>query len=217
MISKLRSVISVISEISATRATRATRLPSQLALCVLLAACAGPQERFILLPAPDGHVGVLEIKTKSGTTALTEAYSGARIKGTAVVAEKVGQDEVNRRYGKVLEGLPLSPRRYILNFEFGTDRLTAQSRAMVPGIQNDLRQFPAPEVVVTGHTDAVGNAAFNDNLSLSRANRVRDILVAAGIPRDEVQTVGRGAREPLVAAKPGVPEPRNRRVEIKLR
>jgi outer membrane protein OmpA-like peptidoglycan-associated protein len=193
------------------------RLAVPLGLCFLLAACAAPQERFILLPAPDGHVGVLEIKTRTGTTVLTEAFSGARIKGTAVVAEKLGQDEVSRRYGKVLEGLPLSPRRYTLNFEFGTDRLTAQSRAMVPGIQNDLRQFPAPEVVVTGHTDGVGSTAFNDNLSLSRAGRVRDILVAAGIPRAEVQIVGRGAREPLAASKPGGADPRNRRVEIKLR
>ena len=196
---------------------RLRSLTSLLWGCILLAACAGPQERFILLTAPDGHVGVIEIKTKSGKIELTEAFSGARIKGTAVVPEKIGQDEVKRRYGKVLEGLPLSPRRYILNFEFGTDRLTAQSRAMVPGIQNDLRQFPAPEVVVIGHTDAVGSTAFNDILSLNRANRVRDILVAAGISRDDVQTVGRGAREPLVTSKPWGIEPRNRRVEIKLR
>jgi OOP family OmpA-OmpF porin len=193
------------------------RLCSPLGLCLLLAACAGPQERFILLPAPDGHVGVLEIKSRSGTTVLTDAYSGARLKGTAVVAEKLGQDEVKQRYGKVLEGLPLSPRRYILNFEFGTDRLTAQSRAMLPGIQNDLRQFAAPEVVVTGHTDSVGSAAFNDNLSLNRASRVRDILVAAGIPREEVQIVGRGSREPLTATRSGGADARNRRVEIKLR
>lgn len=192
-------------------------LISLLGVAVLLAACAGPQERFILLPAPDGHVGILEIKTRSGTTELTEAFSAARIKGTAVVAESISQDEVKRRYGKVLDGLPLSPRRYILNFEFGTDRLVAQSRAMVPGIQNDLRQFPAPEVVVTGHTDAAGSPTYNDNLSLNRANRVRDILVAAGIPRDDVQTVGRGAREPLVASMSGRFDPRNRRVEIKLR
>lgn len=197
---------------------RGCSLLQLLSLPLLLAACAtGPQERIILLPDPEGHVGVIEVSTKSGATALTEAYSGARIKGTTVVTEKIGEAEVRSRYGKVLDGLPPSPQRYILNFEFGTDRLTPQSLAMVPGIQRDLRQFPAPEVVVTGHTDAVGSAAYNDKLSLDRAYRVRDILAAAGIARDDIQTVGRGAREPMVAAKPGVPEPRNRRVEIKLR
>ena len=186
-------------------------------MAALLTACASPRERIILLPDPDGHVGVIDVSNQSGTTKLTEAFSGATIKGTTIIAEKVGEEEVKRRYGHVLEGLPPSPKRYILNFEFGTDRLTAQARAMVPGIQSDLGQFPAPEVVVTGHTDAVGDTAFNDKLSLDRANRVRDILVAAGISRNEIQTVGRGGREPLVPAKPGVPEPRNRRVEIKLR
>jgi outer membrane protein OmpA-like peptidoglycan-associated protein len=88
---------------------------------------------------------------------------------------------------------------------------------MLPGIKNDLRNFPAPELVVTGHTDAVGDADSNDKLSLDRANSIRDILVEAGIPRDQIQTVGRGQREQLVSKKSGVPEPRNRRVEIKLR
>jgi outer membrane protein OmpA-like peptidoglycan-associated protein len=46
---------------------------------------------------------------------------------------------------------------------------------------------------------------------------VRDLLIGAGIPKDVIQTVGRGEREPLVPARSGVPEPRNRRVVIKLR
>jgi len=117
----------------------------------------------------------------------------------------------------VLEGLPASPHSYILNFEFGTDILTARSRDLAAGIQWDLQQFPAPEVVLIGHTDAVGEAAFNDKLSIDRANRVRDILVADGISREGIQVFGRGSREPLVSTRPGVPEPRNRRVEIKLR
>lgn len=185
---------------------------------LLLAGCAaGPRERVVLLPDREGHVGVIEVSGKSGTTSLNEAYSGARISAAKVVVEKLDAAEVERLYGQVLQGLPASPQRFLLNFEFGSDRLTAQSAAMVPAIQNALRQFPAPEVVVIGHTDAVGASAYNDKLSLDRANRVRDILTAAGVAAEQIQTVGRGEREPLVAARPGVPEPRNRRVEIKLR
>jgi outer membrane protein OmpA-like peptidoglycan-associated protein len=189
------------------------------AAVVALAGCAAPQpqERIVLLPGKDGRVGMIEVRTGATTTELKDAYAVARIKGTSAVAEATDEATVAKRYGAVLDGLPSRPRRFTLNFEFGSDRLTAQSRAMLSGIQADLRQFPAPEVVVAGHTDAVGDGGFNDRLSLDRANRVRDILIAAGIPREQIQTVGRGAREPLVAAKPGVPEPRNRRVEIKLR
>lgn len=195
----------------------ANRLLLPLMCAAFLAACAGPQERIVLLPDKDGKVGAIEVRGARGTAELTEAYAVARVKGEAVTAEKTDATAVAERYGKVLDGLPARPQRYTLNFEFGSDRLTAQSRALVPGIQADLRRFPAPEVVVAGHTDAMGDAAFNDKLSLDRANRVRDILVEAGIPRDQIQTVGRGFREPLHPAKAGTPEPRNRRVEIKLR
>lgn len=196
--------------------------PWQLAAALLiaaslLAACAGPQERVILLPDPSGHVGRIEVSSSSGTTQLTEAYSAARIEGKTIAAETIGEENVKRRYGQILEGLPSSPHRHILNFESGTNKLTAQSRAMVPGIINDFRQFPAPEVIVEGHTDAMGEAAFNDKLSLDRANSVRNILVEAGISPDAIQTVGRGSRSLLVAEQPGVPDPKNRRVEIKLR
>ena len=187
-----------------------------LALLALLAGCAA-RERVILLPDKDGHVGVVEVRTAAGTTQLTEAWSGARIRGSTAVVEPIGEQEVGRRYGALLDGLPARPQFHVLNFEFGSDRLTAQSRALLPGIRGELGRFAAPEVVVSGHTDAIGDAAFNDKLSLERANRVREILIAAGIPREQIQTVGRGAREPLVATRAGAAEPRNRRVEIKLR
>jgi OOP family OmpA-OmpF porin len=187
------------------------------AFAVALAGCAGPRERIVLLPDRDGKVGAIEVRTAAGATQLGEAYAVARIEGKTASKEKTDEAAVMKRYGAVLDALPERPQRYTLNFEFGTDRLTAQSRAEVPGIQAELRKFPAPEVVVSGHTDAVGDAAFNDKLSLDRANRVREILVGAGIPREDIQTIGRGSREPLVPARPGVPEPRNRRVEIKLR
>lgn len=191
--------------------------PLPIALAVLaLAGCAG-RERIVLLPDADGKVGVIEVRTEGGATELREAYAVARVEGKRTTTEKTDAAAVAVRYGTVLEGLPARPQRLTLYFEFGSDRLTAASRALVPGIQSDLKRFAAPEVVVSGHTDAVGDPAYNDKLSLDRAHRARDILVAAGIPREQIQVVGRGAREPLVAARPGVPEPRNRRVEIKLR
>lgn len=183
----------------------------------LLAGCAGPRERVVLLPDGDGKVGAIEVRTTAGTTTLSEAYAVARIDSRTTAVERTDELAVMKRYGEVLDALPARPRHYTLNFEFGSDRLTAQSRAQLPGIETELRRFPAPEVVVSGHTDAIGDAAFNDKLSLDRANRARDILVGAGIPREQIQTVGRGSREPLVPARAGAPEPRNRRVDIKLR
>jgi len=179
----------------------------------LLAACAN--EKIVLLPDKDGKVGRVDVITKGGTTELSKAYSVASVGGGA--PRQSNQEEIQSRYGAVLDGLPPRPQRIELNFEFGSDRLTPQSKALVPGVLKLLKDFPAPEVVVIGYTDAVGDSAFNDKLSLERAQRIRDLLISAGIPKDVIQVVGRGEREPQVPTRPGVPEPRNRRVVIKLR
>jgi flagellar motor protein MotB len=57
----------------------------------------------------------------------------------------------------------------------------------------------------------------NDKFFLDRANSVLKLIQAKGIALRDVSVVGRGEREPLVAARKGVPEPRNRRVEIRVK
>jgi len=71
--------------------------------------------------------------------------------------------------------------------------------------------------VVIGHTDRVGNAQFNDKLSLQRAERVRGELVKLGIAESRIQVAGRGERELLVQTPDDIAEARNRRVEINVR
>ena len=73
------------------------------------------------------------------------------------------------------------------------------------------------DIMVIGHTDTVGGLAYNDKLSLARAEKLRDMLVGLGIPAERVAAAGRGKREPLVPTEDNVSEPRNRRVEINVR
>jgi len=70
---------------------------------------------------------------------------------------------------------------------------------------------------VIGHTDAVGTMAYNDELSIKRAERMRIELVKLGAAKDRIRMVGRGKREPLIRTPDGAPEPRNRRVEVNVR
>jgi outer membrane protein OmpA-like peptidoglycan-associated protein len=70
---------------------------------------------------------------------------------------------------------------------------------------------------VTGHTDRVGTVESNDALSLRRARLIRDRLLSVGVAAERVEAVGRGEREPLVPTADEVPEPKNRRVEIRVR
>lgn len=55
-------------------------------------------------------------------------------------------------------------------------------------------------VLVTGHTDRIGTARYNQKLSERRADAVRDYLVSRGVPRDKIETLGMGKTQPL----PGV-------------
>ena|SRR5579862_478998 len=55
-------------------------------------------------------------------------------------------------------------------------------------------------VLVTGHTDRIGTARYNQRLSERRADAVRDYLVSRGVPRDKIETLGMGKTQPL----PGV-------------
>ncbi len=71
--------------------------------------------------------------------------------------------------------------------------------------------------MVIGHTDTVGKAEANDELSLRRARAVGNLLVSKGFPADLITPIGRGERELAVATADEVAEPRNRRVEILIR
>ncbi len=71
--------------------------------------------------------------------------------------------------------------------------------------------------MVIGHTDTVGTMSYNDQLSLARAERMREMLIELGIAPERIQARGRGKRELLIATPDDVREPRNRRVEINVR
>jgi outer membrane protein OmpA-like peptidoglycan-associated protein len=106
---------------------------------------------------------------------------------------------------------------YVHYYLDDSDVFTPASKLEIPKISAEIAGHPAPEVVVVGHTDRVGSLAYNDTLSLRRAERVRSGLAQMGIPPDQIRVAGRGEREPLVATEDEVAEPRNRRVEITVR
>jgi outer membrane protein OmpA-like peptidoglycan-associated protein len=81
----------------------------------------------------------------------------------------------------------------------------------------DVAKRPVPDIVVIGHTDAVGSDDYNDQLALKRAQAVRTMLSTRGLPEQDIVAIGRGKRELLVPTPDGVAEPRNRRVEIVVR
>ena len=100
-------------------------------------------------------------------------------------------------------------------FDYASDRLRRDQLGALYDLARDLRNvdFAGRELVLMGHTDAVGSHAYNRDLSLRRAQAVADFLGSeAGIPRHRIRAAGvafdylKYAHDPYHAA--------NRRVQI---
>lgn len=74
--------------------------------------------------------------------------------------------------------------------------LLPDGRARVQKLASDLRGQSFERVVVIGHTDRLGSEAYNDALSLARAQTVRQLLVQNGVDAARVRAEGRGERQP---------------------
>jgi len=175
-------------------------------------------ELVVVLPGPDGKVGTVVVERGGERAVLNQPFAASRIVGgSGPQAQRLGEGEVRREFGSLLGALPGRPKSFLLYFLEGSDEFTPESRAELESMLAELRQRGAPDVLVIGHTDRVGNVQSNDRLSLQRAERVRGELVKLGIAEARVQIAGRGEREPLVPTDDEVAEPRNRRVEISVR
>jgi len=183
------------------------------------AGCAPPavRERVVLLPAPDGSVGELIVQSDRKNIVLNARYAGAEVVGDKLQERTYTEQEVKQRFADAMGALPQRVRAYLFYFDYDSMAPTRESFGVIDEVRDELTRRPGAEVIVIGHTDRVGTGPYNDQLSLKRAESVRDILVKAGIPTERIETFGRGEREPLVETPDETPEPRNRRVEIKLR
>lgn len=195
------------------------RSASQVFCSFVLAcsACSPLSDRIVLLPGPDGRSGGLTVATPTGETLLATPYGAVDVAGGTATQQTVKPERVREVYGRLLAMQPPRPQIYVVYFESASDSLTPASRDILAAVREALKTFPAGEVVVIGHTDRVGSFDANDRLSLQRAGVVRASLINAGVPKESIAASGRGEREPAVMTDDGVPEPRNRRVEIKLR
>lgn len=192
--------------------------PAAIALAsVLTASCATQQAVVVLLPEQDGRDAAVFVKQGDKEIVLDAPYAAARVDAQGSQTYVASRDEVERLFGAALAAQPARPARYTLYFVEGTDRLTEESARMFEDVLAGIAKDAVPDVVVVGHTDRVGSDAANDVLARQRAEAVRAALLQRGIAPASVTAEGRGEREPRFPTADGVPEPRNRRVEIVVR
>lgn len=101
-----------------------------------------------------------------------------------------------------------------LNFETGGTVLTADSAPTVDSLARILKAYPSVGIELGGHTDATGDAAANQRLSLDRANAIRDRIVATGIDAGRIATAGYGQDRPAASNDTEEGRATNRRTEL---
>jgi outer membrane protein OmpA-like peptidoglycan-associated protein len=176
--------------------------------------------QIVLLPDPEtGTTGRARVSNMFGSVDLAAPRAGTRVRADRAPGpvDSMSDADVARMFAGVLASLPPAARHFTLQFQFESDALTGESAALVPEILKTVRGLPAPEVVVVGHTDTMGDARTNLALGLKRATSVRDILVKAGLARSTIEVASNGEADLLVTTPDNTPEPRNRRVEITVR
>jgi outer membrane protein OmpA-like peptidoglycan-associated protein len=103
---------------------------------------------------------------------------------------------------------------FLVFFDMDQATLTSDATTAVNDAAEEYHRTGAVRVVVTGYTDTSGSAGYNLELSRRRAEAVSNALVRAWVPATDITATGRGEKDLLLPTVDGVPEPRNRRVEI---
>lgn len=163
--------------------------------------------------AVGGLIGSKKDKTAKG--AVIGGIAGAVLGGV------VGQymDKQARELEQVAEtervddGIIVTMKDKIL-FDFNSAELKSGSRAALQKMADVFKKYDKTDMTVTGHTDNVGAASYNLQLSERRAKAVADYLVSLGVSRERMRIMGFGFERPVAGNDSAEGRSQNRRVEI---
>ena len=101
-----------------------------------------------------------------------------------------------------------------IQFEYNSSELTGDSQSGIRVLTDFLKRNPELKVELAGHTDDIGNAAYNQKLSAERAEVVRQALIDNGIEDSRLTANGYGASKPLWPNDSDEHRALNRRTEM---
>jgi outer membrane protein OmpA-like peptidoglycan-associated protein len=109
---------------------------------------------------------------------------------------------------------PALAKTYLVFFDWDKATLTPRASQIIAQAAEDSRTNQVTRIEVDGYTDTSGSPAYNQVLSVRRAQAVEGRLVSDGVPASEITVQGFGDTKLLVQTGANVREPQNRRVEI---
>jgi OOP family OmpA-OmpF porin len=101
-------------------------------------------------------------------------------------------------------------------FDFDKSVLKPEGKAKLDDLVSKVKNINLEVIIAVGHTDSVGTDAYNQRLSVRRAEAVKAYLVSKGIEKNRVYTEGKGEKQPVADNKTAEGRAKNRRVEIEV-
>jgi len=101
-------------------------------------------------------------------------------------------------------------------FDFDKAVLKKEGKAKLDDLTGKVKAINLEVIIAVGHTDSVGSDAYNQKLSVRRAEAVKAYLVSKGIEKNRVYTEGKGEKQPVADNKTTEGRAKNRRVEIEV-
>lgn len=101
-------------------------------------------------------------------------------------------------------------------FDFDKSVLKPEGKAKLDDLNSKLKGMNLEVIIAVGHTDSIGSVAYNQKLSVRRAEAVKAYLVSKGVEASRVYTEGKGKSQPVASNKTAAGRAKNRRVEIEV-
>ena len=101
-------------------------------------------------------------------------------------------------------------------FDFDKAVIKPEGKSKLDDLANKVRGVNLEVVIAIGHADSVGSDAYNQRLSVRRAESVKAYMVSKGIEPNRVYTEGKGEKQPVADNKTADGRAKNRRVEIEV-
>jgi OOP family OmpA-OmpF porin len=101
-------------------------------------------------------------------------------------------------------------------FDFNKAVVMPAGKAKLDDLVGKVKGINLEVIIAVGHTDSVGSDAYNQKLSVRRAEAVKAYLVSKGIEKNRIYTEGKGEKQPVADNKTKEGRTKNRRVEIEV-
>lgn len=196
---------------------RSATMVVMMALTLMVSGCSSNLRTGALGGAAAGAV-IGGIASGSARGAIIGAAvggaAGAAIGGIMDSQAEDLQDKLpNARVERVGEGIHITFDSGIL-FDVNASTLRAAAEQNLRDLVVSLEDYEGTDVLVVGHTDSTGDAAYNQTLSERRADSARTFLVGAGLDASRVTAMGMGETEPIDTNDTEAGRQENRRVEV---